>query len=169
MKISIAKHGANPFGALQVELNIVFPGVPDTAMQLNAHDPGDRKRVRAVGLGSGYGELGMGLMFTQVDAENRERLLRFFISDRIRDFYSTRFVVEFPHLESTLTLKDVALVINLWEDKEGRLTALHGNRGGGESTRQPVRRSTPTASRPRSTPTATRSRKASTPARKKRR
>ena len=29
-----------------------------------------------------------------------------------------------PHLESVLSLKDVALVINLWEDKEGRLTTL---------------------------------------------
>ncbi len=67
---------------------------------------------------------GMGVNFTQVDAENRERLLRFFVSDRIREFYSQRFVVEFPHLEDVLSLKDVALVINLWEDKEGRLTAL---------------------------------------------
>jgi len=67
---------------------------------------------------------GMGMLFTEVDAENRERLLRFFVSDRVKDFYYKRFVVEFPHLESVLTLRDVALVINLWEDKEGRLTAL---------------------------------------------
>ena len=40
---------------------------------------------------------GMGIMFTEVDAENRERLLRFFVSDRIKDFYNNRFVVEFPH------------------------------------------------------------------------
>lgn len=67
---------------------------------------------------------GMGVLFTEVDAENRERLLRFFVSDRIRNFYFDRFVVEFPHLENVITLKDVALTINLWEDKEGRLTAL---------------------------------------------
>jgi hypothetical protein len=75
---------------------------------------------------------GMGMMFTEVDAENRERLLRFFVSDRIREFYDTRFMVEFPHLESKLGLKDVALVINLWEDKEGRLTTLHRSDGGGK-------------------------------------
>ena len=72
---------------------------------------------------------GMGIMFTEVDAANRERLLRFFVSDRIKDFYFNRFVVEFPHLESVLTLKDVALTINLWEDKEGRLTALRHPEG----------------------------------------
>jgi hypothetical protein len=67
---------------------------------------------------------GMGVVFTDMDAENRERLLRFFVSDRIKQFYTERFVVEFPHLEQVLSLKDVALVLNLWEDKEGRLTAL---------------------------------------------
>ena len=72
---------------------------------------------------------GMGILFTEVDAENRERLLRFFVSDRIKEFYYQRFVVEFPHLESTVTLKDVALTINLWEDKEGRLTALRHPEG----------------------------------------
>lgn len=72
----------------------------------------------------GSGERGMGVAFTDMDAENRERLLRFFVSDRIKAFYSDRFVVEFPHLEQVISLKDVALVINLWEDKEGRLTTL---------------------------------------------
>jgi len=67
---------------------------------------------------------GMGIIFTEVDAENRERLLRFFVSDRISEFYNNRFVVEFPHLQNAISLRDVALVINLWEDKEGRLTAL---------------------------------------------
>ncbi|OGQ90268.1 MAG: hypothetical protein A2289_20230 [Deltaproteobacteria bacterium RIFOXYA12_FULL_58_15] len=68
---------------------------------------------------------GMGIQFTEVDAENRELLLRFFISDRINEFYYDKFLVEFPHLETVLSLKDVALVLNLWEDKEGRLSSLH--------------------------------------------
>ena len=72
---------------------------------------------------------GMGILFTEVDAENRERLLRYFVSDRIKDFYFNRFIVEFPHLESVITLKDVALTINLWEDKEGRLSALRHPEG----------------------------------------
>ena len=69
-------------------------------------------------------EAGMGLIFTQVDAENRERLLRFFVSDRIRSFYEERFIVEFPHLANVLSLQDIALVLNLWEDRDNRLLAL---------------------------------------------
>src|SRR4051812_17089605 len=33
------------------------------------------------------GGVGMGIIFPQVDAENRERLLRFFVSDRVKEFY----------------------------------------------------------------------------------
>ncbi len=76
-------------------------------------------------IGEGEGPVaGMGVIFTHLDAENRERLLRFFVSERVREFYHDRFLVEFPHLEKTMSLKDVALVVNLWEDREGRLTAL---------------------------------------------
>lgn len=80
--------------------------------------------VHSISEADGDHDAGMGVMFTEVDAENRERLLRFFISDRIREFYHDRFLVEFPHLETKLSLKDVALVLNLWEDKDGRLTSL---------------------------------------------
>ena len=66
----------------------------------------------------------MGVIFTEVDAENRERLLRFFVSDRIREFYTDRFIVEFPHLANVLSLQDVALVLHLWEDRDNRLLAL---------------------------------------------
>jgi hypothetical protein len=69
-------------------------------------------------------ESGMGVIFTEVDAENRERLLRFFVSDRIREFYTDRFIVEFPHLANVLSLQDIALVLNLWEDRDNRLLAL---------------------------------------------
>lgn len=91
---------------------------------------------------------GMGVLFTEVDAENRERLLRFFISDRIKDFYFNRFVVEFPHLEPVLSLQDVALTINLWEDKEGRLTAL---RSTGSTRKQQAQRAE-TRSKPAARP-----------------
>ncbi len=75
------------------------------------------------------GEAGMGVIFTSLDAENRERLVRFFVSDRVRIFYSERFVTEFPHLRDIMSLQDIALIINLWEDKEGRLTALRAPAG----------------------------------------
>ena len=67
---------------------------------------------------------GIGIAFTAVDETNRERLLRFFVSDRIRDFYENRFIVEFPKLQENISLKDVALIVNLWEDRDGRLAAL---------------------------------------------
>ena len=92
--------------------------------------------VHRIEPGSGKGrETGMGILFTEVDSENRERLLRFFVSDRVRQFYQERFVVEFPHLEQVLTLKEVALVINLWEDKEGRLTSLRKGQESGLNKR----------------------------------
>jgi hypothetical protein len=91
--------------------------------------------VHAIGEGESHVP-GMGIMFTEVDAENRERLLRFFVSERIHEFYDTRFLIEFPHLEAKLSLQDVALVINLWEDKEGRLTTLHRTDPGAARSRE---------------------------------
>lgn len=67
---------------------------------------------------------GMGIIFTSLDEDNRERLLRYFVTGRIREFYQERFVVEFPRLESSLSLRDVAIIINLWEDRDGRLSSL---------------------------------------------
>ena len=80
--------------------------------------------VHTVSVEEDANESGMGVIFTHVDAENRERLLRFFVSDRIRTFYDDRFLVEFPHLANVLSLQDVALVLNLWEDRDNRLLAL---------------------------------------------
>ncbi len=98
--------------------------------------------AHTVSEGGGEGEEpGMGILFTEVDAENRERLLRFFISERVETFYNERFLVEFPHLEEALSLKDVARVVNLWEDREGRLTALHGKPDKAEPVRRAPARS----------------------------
>lgn len=92
-------------------------------------------------------ETGMGVIFTHVDAENRERLLRFFVSERVRTFYTERFVVEFPHLRDVMTLEDVALVVNLWEDKEGRLTALRAPAADGDQKVHRAREVTATKKR----------------------
>lgn len=76
-----------------------------------------RARVtHVVGGDGGKFPAGIGFEFIDVDKINRERILRFFISDRVRDFYEQRFLDEFPHLEQRLSLKDVALVVNLWEE-----------------------------------------------------
>ncbi len=80
--------------------------------------------VHTIDEGESY-ESGMGVMFTQVDARNRERLLRFFVSDRVHEFYFSRFLTEFPHLESKFSLSEVTLILNLWEDKDNRLATLH--------------------------------------------
>ena len=120
-------------GGTFLESNYLLPvGFPlNLEMRINDDDSlfARGEIVHAIGQGDSHPP-GMGIMFTEVDAENRERLLRFFVSERIREFYTTRFLVEFPHLEAKLSLQDAALVINLWEDKEGRLTTLHQTGGG---------------------------------------
>jgi PilZ domain len=65
---------------------------------------------------------GMGIEFLDVDAHGRETLLRYFTPDRYQLFYAA-FTEEFPHLEKTVPVRDVSLVLNLWEEwkikKEG--------------------------------------------------
>jgi PilZ domain len=58
---------------------------------------------------------GMGIEFLDVDARGRETLLSYFAPDRYRRFFAD-FVREFPHLDAQLPLRNVALVLNLWEE-----------------------------------------------------
>ena len=58
---------------------------------------------------------GMGIEFLDVDAHGRETLLRYFTPLRYEAFYQA-FVEEFPHLRKDLPLRDVSLVLNLWEE-----------------------------------------------------
>jgi hypothetical protein len=58
---------------------------------------------------------GMGIEFLDVDAHGRETLLRYFTPSRYAAFYDL-FVAEFPHLRSEVPLRDVSLVLNLWEE-----------------------------------------------------
>lgn len=58
---------------------------------------------------------GMGIEFLDVDAHGRETLLRYFTPLRYQSFYQG-FVAEFPHLEKTVPLRDVSLLLNLWEE-----------------------------------------------------
>jgi hypothetical protein len=58
---------------------------------------------------------GMGIEFLDVDAHGRETLLRYFTPLRYETFYGA-FVEEFPHLRKSLPLRDVSLVLNLWEE-----------------------------------------------------
>jgi hypothetical protein len=58
---------------------------------------------------------GMGIEFLDVDAHGRETLLRYFTPLRYEAFYGA-FVAEFPHLKKVLPLRDVSLMVNLWEE-----------------------------------------------------
>jgi PilZ domain len=58
---------------------------------------------------------GMGIEFLDVDAHGRETLLRYFSPVRYHAFYEA-FTVEFPHLRKELPLRDISLVLNLWEE-----------------------------------------------------
>ena len=70
---------------------------------------------------------GMGIEFLDVDAHGRETLLRYFTPLRYHRFYEG-FVHEFPHLKKAVPLRDVSLVLNLWEEWRIR------NEGGPAST-----------------------------------
>jgi hypothetical protein len=70
---------------------------------------------------------GMGIEFLDVDAHGRETLLRYFTPQRYQAFYEG-FVREFPHLDKSVPLRDVSLVLNLWEEWKIR------NEGGPAST-----------------------------------
>jgi hypothetical protein len=87
-----------------------------------------RSRVaHAVGLDDPKLDTGMGIEFLDVDAHGRETLLRYFTPVRYHTFYGA-FVEEFPHLKKALPLRDVSLVLNLWEEWKIR------NEGGPLST-----------------------------------
>jgi hypothetical protein len=58
---------------------------------------------------------GMGIEFLDVDAHGRETLLRYFTPSRYERFYRA-FVDEFPHLADAVPVRDVSLVLNLWEE-----------------------------------------------------
>lgn len=67
---------------------------------------------------------GMGLALIEVDSQNRETLLRYIVPTSVGEFFSERFIREFPHLENVLSLSDIALIVNLWQDKESRIDGM---------------------------------------------
>jgi hypothetical protein len=75
-----------------------------------------RSRIaHSVGLDDPELQTGMGIEFLDVDAHGRETLLRYFTPLRYERFYAA-FVEEFPHLKKSVPLRDVSLVLNLWEE-----------------------------------------------------
>ena len=100
---------------------------------------------------------GMGIEFLDVDAHGRETLLRYFTPQRYDRFFKD-FIAEFPHLKKDLPLRDVSLVLNLWEEwkvkqeggpastASGAPPATLRRSGDAEATRHATR---PVARRPR--------------------
>ena len=96
-------------------------GLPDGPLPI-------RSRIaHAVALDDTEHDTGMGIEFLDVDAHGRETLLRYFTPTRYHRFYGA-FIEEFPHLKKALPLRDVSLVLNLWEEWKIR------NEGGPLST-----------------------------------
>jgi hypothetical protein len=106
-----------------------------------------RSRVaHVVGQGDAHLQTGMGIEFLDVDAHGRETLLRYFSPSRYHAFYDA-FTAEFGHLRKELPLRDVSLVLNLWEEWKIK------NEGGPASTASgappaPPRRGAPAAAAP---------------------
>lgn len=86
-------------------------------------------------------DTGMGIEFLDVDAHGRETLLRYFTPLRYEKFYAA-FIEEFPHLKKSVPLRDVSLVLNLWEEWKIR------NEGGPLSTSSGAPPATARADRP---------------------
>ena len=58
---------------------------------------------------------GMGIQFLDVDSKGRETLLRFFAPERYVTFYQSM-TSEFSHMRKQYDIRDVAFVLNLWEE-----------------------------------------------------
>jgi len=84
-------------------------GLPDGGLAIRS------KVAHMVELDNADFPSGMGIEFLDVDAHGRETLLRYFTPVRYDKFYGA-FVEEFPHLKKDLPLRDVSLVLNLWEE-----------------------------------------------------
>jgi hypothetical protein len=101
-----------------------------------------RSRVaHAVALDDPDLHTGMGIEFLDVDEHGRETLLRYFTPQRYETFYAA-FTDEFPHLRKSVPLRDVSLVLNLWEEWKIR------NEGGPLSTASGAPPPVPRAGRP---------------------
>jgi Tfp pilus assembly protein PilZ len=99
------------------------------------------KVAHAVALDDPQLHTGMGIEFLDVDAHGRETLLRYFTPVRYEKFYGA-FIEEFPHLKKSVPLRDVSLVLNLWEEWKIR------NEGGPLSTKSGAPPATSRGGRP---------------------
>jgi hypothetical protein len=84
-------------------------GLPDGPLAIRS------QVAHSVGIDDPQNVTGMGIEFLDVDKHGRETLLRYFTPLRYQAFFE-RFMEEFPHLQKEMPLRDVSLVLNLWEE-----------------------------------------------------
>lgn len=84
-------------------------GLPDEPLAIRS------QVAHSVGIDDPEHVTGMGIEFLDVDKHGRETLLRYFTPLRYQAFFE-RFMEEFPHLRKEMPLRDVSLVLNLWEE-----------------------------------------------------
>jgi hypothetical protein len=105
-------------GGLFVAASFLLPEGLDLFVELGLPDgplPIRSKVAHVVQLEDAALAPGMGIEFLDVDAHGRETLLRYFTPIRYDEFYKA-FIGEFPHLKKPLPLRDISLVLNLWEE-----------------------------------------------------
>src|SRR5512136_900616 len=96
-------------------------GLPDGPLAIRS------QVAHSVSIDDPHHVTGMGIEFLDVDKHGRETLLRYFTPLRYQVFFET-FTGEFGHLRKDIPLRDVSLVLNLWEEWKIR------NEGGPLST-----------------------------------
>lgn len=122
-------------------------GLPDGPLAIRS------KVAHTVEIDDPHHITGMGIEFLDVDKHGRETLLRYFTPLRYQAFFE-RFVEEFPHLQKEMPLRDVSLVLNLWEEwkiqnEGGPLATQSGappavpRHGGGRALPEPERPKSP--------------------------
>jgi Tfp pilus assembly protein PilZ len=120
-------------------------GLPDGPLAIRS------QVAHLVGMDDPTHQTGMGIEFLDVDKHGRETLLRYFTPLRYQAFFD-RFMDEFPHLRKDMPLRDVSLVLNLWEEWKIQ------NEGGPLATQSGAPPAVPHRGRPAALPEPTRPR-----------
>ena len=119
-------------------------GLPDGPLAIRS------QVAHSVAIDDPHHVTGMGIEFLDVDKHGRETLLRYFTPLRYHAFFE-RFIEEFPHLQKEMPLRDVSLVLNLWEEwkiqNEGGPLATQS--GAPPALPRPGGRALPAGERPR--------------------
>jgi hypothetical protein len=137
-------------GGLFVASSFLLPEQIEVHVELKLPDKplAIRSRVtHVVPLGDEKLAPGMGIEFLDVDAYGRETLLRYFTPERYDQFFKD-FIGEFPHLKKDLPLRDVSLVLNLWEEWKVKQEGGPASTASGAPPATLRRAGDPTATRP---------------------